>query len=83
MALSQAADGQPDCTHIRQEVVSADERNRSLTFGLRKTQFSQLVWTADLRNLVLKIVSPVCGFSSLIVLAKKCWDIPGWRVRSV
>lgn len=57
MALSQTADGQPDCSHIRQEVVSADERNRSLTFGLRKTQFSQLVWTTDLRNLVLKTVS--------------------------
>lgn len=47
MARSQAADGRPDCSHIRREVVSADERNRSLTFGLRKTQ---LVWTKDLRK---------------------------------
>ncbi len=36
MAQSQAADGRPDCRHIRREVVSSDERNRSLTFGLRK-----------------------------------------------
>lgn len=56
MARSQAADGQPDCSHIRREVVSADERNRSMTFGLRKTQFSQLAWTA-LDRLVLRIVS--------------------------
>lgn len=57
MAQSQAADGQPDCSHIRREVVSADERNMSLTFGLRKIQFSELVWSTDLRYLVLKIVS--------------------------
>lgn len=81
MALSQAADGQPDCSHIRQEVVSTDERNRSLTFGLRKTQFSQLVWTTDLCNLVLKIVSQSVVSGSLIVLAKKCWDMPDWKAR--
>ena len=57
MARSQAADGRPDCSHIRREVVSADERSRSLTFGLRKTRFSQLVWTKDLRKLMLKMVS--------------------------
>lgn len=57
VAQSQAADGQPDCSHIRREVVSADERNRSLTFGLRKTQFSPLAWTVVPRNLVLKVVS--------------------------
>lgn len=51
MARSQAADGQTGCSHIRREVVSADERNRSLTFGLRKTQFPQLVWAEDLRKL--------------------------------
>lgn len=45
MARSQAADGQPDCSHIIGEAVSVDERNRSLTFGRRKTKFSQLVWT--------------------------------------
>lgn len=81
MALSQAADGQPDCSHIRQEVVSTDERNRSLTFGLRKTQFSQLVWTTDLCNLVLKIVSQSVVSGSLIVLAKKFWDMPDWKAR--
>lgn len=54
MAQSQAADGQPDCSHIRSEFVSANERNRSLTFGLRKTQFSQHAW---FRKLILKIVS--------------------------
>lgn len=57
MARGQAADGRPDCSGIRREVVSADERNRSLTFGLRKTQFSQLVWTMDLRKQILKLVS--------------------------
>lgn len=44
VAPSQAADGQPDCSHIRREDVSADERSRPLTFALKETQFSQLVW---------------------------------------
>lgn len=43
VAQGQAADGQPDCSHIIGEAVSADERNRSPTFGRRK--FFQLVWT--------------------------------------
>lgn len=53
MAPCQAADGQPDCSHIRSEFVSANERNRSLTFGPRKTQLSQLAWV---RKQILKIV---------------------------
>lgn len=32
VAPGQEADGQPDCSHIRREVVSFDERNRSRTF---------------------------------------------------
>lgn len=52
VAQSQAADGKPDCSHIIGEVVSADERNRSITFGQRKSRFSQLVWTwkTDFKN---------------------------------
>lgn len=30
MAQSQAADGQPDCSHIRSEVVSSHERQARL-----------------------------------------------------
>lgn len=72
MARSQAADGRPDCSHIRREVVNADERNRSLTFGLRKTQFSQLVWTEDPRKLMLKILSQSIASAHMVVGRK--WD---------
>lgn len=34
MAVSQAADGRPGCSHIREEVVIANERNRFVRFGL-------------------------------------------------
>jgi len=41
MALSQAADGQLHCSHIRKEVVKTNEGNRSLTFDLKKKNYTK------------------------------------------
>lgn len=66
VAQGQAADGQPDCSHIIGEAVSADERNRSPTFGRRKTKFFQLAWawkTEFYKSLAVYIFSSLMGAS--------------------